>query len=79
LTAPPEADLFALERNRHGLVTALEQVTGELAALRAGTMAAPLLQLADLERRRRALIAALVRIDERISVLSAQPPVVVLT
>jgi hypothetical protein len=69
-----------LERNRQGLLTALEQVTSELAAQRAGCLvAAPSLQLAALSLRRRSLIAALVRIDERISVLSAQPPVVVIT
>jgi hypothetical protein len=70
-TSPPEADLFALERARHGLVTELEQVISELAVLRAETSVTP--QLAELERRRRSLIAALVRIDERISALTSQP------
>jgi hypothetical protein len=76
----PSADesLFALERDRHGLVADLEQVIGELATKRSSTGVTPL-QLADLERRRRSLIAALVRIDGRISALSMQLPIVINT
>ncbi len=75
-TLPPEADLFALERNRLGLVTSLEQVLAELAVLRGDSFTSTSPQLLDLERQRRMLIAALVRIDGRISVLSKLPPIV---